>query len=259
VAPLKHYRVINQRLVEQLALQLGISIGGSSTTQGGAEVGASGVKAQIQRQSSTAPLSPANPKVVEAVVEGLRDNGQLSGLRPERVKDLWDAGLHYVWEIVTATPVYLPIPERLRSLPTATDLNIWVSDPLPMLEERKGHWDYAGAYLFIVEEVSDVALPSQTTLSGVSALRMIVDCIATGTSPTSNDLQQLLRSDDRMGRWFALDPVAKLASIGGIPSRPREIETVYKIAYMTDEQTSMSEGELRRVCDIFAYPLYIAD
>jgi hypothetical protein len=60
------------------------------------------------------------------------------------------------------------------------------------------------------------------------------------------------------GRFDPLHPIEKLKKVGGVPSLSREIETIYKIAYMTNEQAYTVEGKVRRVNDILAYPLFIA-
>jgi len=66
-----------------------------------------------------------------------------------------------------------------------------------------------------------------------------------------------LRSD-RFGIYGG-HPIEKLIAAGGKPGRPRNIETVYKTAYMTNEQGYSNNGEIVRVNDILAYPLYISE
>ena len=46
---------------------------------------------------------------------------------------------------------------------------------------------------------------------------------------------------------------------GGVVGSPRKINTVYKIAYTTNELAYSPNGENVRVNGILTYPLYISD
>ena len=54
-----------------------------------------------------------------------------------------------------------------------------------------------------------------------------------------------------------MGPIEKLQAIGGILGVPRHISTVYRIAYMNDEQGFFFDDEFLRTHDILAYPLFI--
>jgi hypothetical protein len=99
-----------------------------------------------------------------------------------------------------------------------------------------------------------------TFISGMSALRMVVDFIVGqepfGHRPTTEHIRS---GGDDFGRFNPKHPIEKLAAVGGTPGRPRRIDTVYKIEYMTDEQSAPLSGKVVRVNDILAYPLYIAE
>jgi hypothetical protein len=138
---------------------------------------------------------------------------------------------------------------------------VWVAEPTPPVAPRETEWDFASSYLFLVEDISDIST-GPMMFSGISALRFVV-IAAMSMGDDTHTLGELFldarREEDKFGRWFHDDPVEKLVGIGGVPSRPREIESVYKIAYMSDEQSYTTETGQERVCDIFAYPLYIAE
>jgi len=66
--------------------------------------------------------------------------------------------------------------------------------------------------------------------------------------------------DESLGRGSTDHPIQKLERLGSIAHRRRSITTVYRIAYMTNEQVYVDgNGNRRRCHDAMAYPLFIAD
>jgi hypothetical protein len=200
--------------------------------------------------------------LVEAVVDGLRDRSLLHVFRPERANDFVDRAVdhYYVYETLTATPVLLPLKSINGSIPAADAINIWVGDPQDDVKTPAAHeWDWVGSFLFVVEEMQALEGPDRRHfVSGLSALRMLVQSAMGGEIPPRDEWYAAQGGDD-FGRWNPAHPIEKLEAIGGRPGRTREIETVYQIVYMTNEQSYTRDGEEIRSNDIFAYPLYIAE
>jgi hypothetical protein len=61
-----------------------------------------------------------------------------------------------------------------------------------------------------------------------------------------------------LGRGSLDHPIDKLRSRGAIVGDEREIPTLYMPRYMSDEQCYTFEGNVRRVNDLLAYPIFIA-
>ena len=183
--------------------------------------------------------------------------------RPDTPEEFWrgDHDGWYVHERVLATPVVLPLKGRLPDQVTGPDaLTVWIIDP-PEITHPRDEWDFSTAFVFIVEELGEFRWPIGWFLSGISALRVVAEVLTDPRPETiSYDaLHRLAASPDRFGRWQSDHPVERLRGIGGTVGRPRVIDTVYKIEYVTDEQSYPYDGEQLRVSDILAYPLYIAE
>jgi hypothetical protein len=195
---------------------------------------------------------------LHAVVEALREADQLKIYRPERSREYWNSGVGdwYVSEEFVATPVVLPVSGGSDD----RTIRIWVGEPLEEREPPSGEWDWAGSFVFLVEDLRHFEWPFEVGyLSGISALRLTVEFVAGRDQYTFDDLIAARREEDKFGRFVDANPIDKLRAAGGIVGRPRLIETVYKIAYMTNEQSYMADGQRVRVNDILAYPLYIAE
>jgi hypothetical protein len=259
--PPRSYRVINQNLVTSLARGLGLPLG--TVTTSAVEIGVNhGVMAKASRSTTPKPMEASDPRLLPPIIEALRESGQLRVYRPERAEEFWNSDHDgwYVVERLVATPVTLSLADRLPGGVTGPDaLNVWVSDPLPLRSPRINEWDFAGSFLFLVEELGQFQWPMGWFMSGISALRVVVDVLQDGLVLTSDGLFDVAGSEDKYGRWESEHPIEKLVSVGGVAGRPRRIDTIYKIAYMTDEQAYVVDGVHTRVNDILAYPLFIAD
>ncbi|GGO47912.1 hypothetical protein GCM10012287_21670 [Streptomyces daqingensis] len=66
------------------------------------------------------------------------------------------------------------------------------------------------------------------------------------------------RPGEELGRGSSAHPVEKLRQVGGVAGAPRIVNAIYKIAYMTNEQTATLQGREVRVNDILAYPLVVS-
>jgi hypothetical protein len=261
---LKKYRVINSQLVESLAQQLQLPIGVEVTTEGEANAGVKLIGGRRKRSAKNPAMQSNDPRLIPFIVGALRESGQLNIYRPARADDFWN-GEYSGWYVheqnVLATPVHIPLAGRLEGLSVPEALTVWVSDPLDDAGEPEDEWDFLGSFLFIVQELGQgLNWPTSTFISGMSALRMIVDFIV-GQEPFGyRPIMEHIQSEgDDFGRFNPQHPIEKLAAVGGKPGRPRRIDTVYKIEYMTNEQSAPLSGKVVRVNDILAYPLYIAE
>jgi hypothetical protein len=259
VSDLKNYVVINRMFVESFARQLGLPIDQEQTTEGNFGVGIKVGSAGFTRSRKQSPLSYDDPRLLPPIVDSLRESGQLRVFRPDRTGDFEsaDPSEWYVYEHnVYATPVLIPVKEALGGADYVPDyIKVWVLDPTKPSREPIDKWDWLGAYVFIVQELLDLKIPD-AGWSGVSALRLLIEGIAVKERVT---VRELARSDDVFGRWHEGHPLEKLKKIGGTIGRSRRIETIYKIAYMSDEQSINVDGVNKRINDILAYPLYIAE
>lgn len=160
----------------------------------------------------------------------------------------------YVFEKTQATKVSLPF-HYIKSTDSITGLiglSVWISDPpiqdLEKNDENEGN--YNGTFLFLVESHWDGGLYNRV-LSGVSALRAILH-LAKPAIPE--------RSFEPFGRDDAyLHPLEKLRSLQSIVGDKREIITLYKKRYITDEQNYTLMGTQRRGSDLCGYPVFIAE
>ncbi|WP_144880825.1 hypothetical protein [Microbacterium paraoxydans] len=260
--PPSSIRVINRRLVQSLARALDIPLDVSVSTE--SEIGIAKVVAgKVKQTRSDAGMSSDDPRLVPDIVTALRESGQLNINRPDTPEEFW-RGEHdgwYVYERVLATPVVLPLKDRLPDAVTGPDaLTVWVADP-PEPVMPRDEWDFSTSFLFIVEELGEFRWPIGWFLSGISALRIVAEVLTDPRPDTMSydSLHQLAASPDRFGRWQGDHPVERLRGIGGVVGRSRIVDTVYKIEYMTDEQSYPYKGAQLRVSDILAYPLYIAE
>jgi hypothetical protein len=191
---------------------------------------------------------PAWTDILDAVVGCLRDSGQLLAIRPETLAEFEASEAEYVYEFVRATKLHLPVDPALVGDGLPPELTVWVADPPKRTDEPRDRWDFFGTYLFLVEEGDpDPTKRREAFFSGVSALAKLV---------------RMARGDIdrdamwRLGREEGAHPIEKLTALGARASLERDIEVLYQVRYMTDEQGgwSVSDG---RVNDLLAYPLAI--
>ena len=251
--PVRDITVVNKPLVMRLARDLGLAVDDMSEYELKADLKV----ASFARKSSR----PASWDVLDRITAALRESGQLRAFRPERTYDSRFPGRSltstpagwYLHEEMTATPVMVPVPHRLVDFGAPETLKVWVSEPLESGEEARFPGDFVGSFVFLVDELAEThTVPRH--LSGISALRLLMEGIL-----QDKEITEITRGKDGWGRDSNEHPIEKLERAGGQPLRERAIETVYKIAYMTNEQTWVHNGTEARVNDILGYPLYIAE
>jgi hypothetical protein len=207
--------------------------------------GAVRFEGKLQRREAS---PPSWTEVLDAVLEGLRDSGQLFGLRPQTIDEYRASEASYVFEATCATRVFLPVDEDLVDGGEQEELTVWISDPPARPCDPANEFDYFGAYLFLLEDGDPRQDVPRHRLfgSGASALVHLV-----------SSAQQI---DDehraQLGRDSVAHPIKKLEALGAYVSLERDIQTLYQVRYMSNEQGgfTVSEG---RVNDILAYPLAI--
>jgi len=257
--PLRSFYSVNEKLASSLARDLGVRIG--QEKQSTVKIGlAAPVSAGYEVRTSGPPPAFDDPKVLRRLLKALRRSGQLRG-RPDSTHDFWHGDHHgwYVQEALVATPVRLPVPpaasEKLRHLEALT---IWICPPIqPIAPPTPTVWDASGSVVFLVEELVDVKWPALYQLSGVSSLRVLVEVIMNDHDMSLGEIHRLPATEDRFSERVELDPITKLAKLGGVAGVPRRILTTYRIAYMNDEQGYFQDDAFLRVNDILAYPLFI--
>ncbi len=265
--PLRDYRVINHRLLSVLARQAGLSVDEDITVENALNMTIKGFGGS-RKVTKKGNRGGNEFQVLREVVDRLRSSGQLRAYRPESGDDFWhshDIGGWYVAEDMFATPVTMPLGDKFRekfrtqSITVPEVVTVWVSDPI---EPGNGprFFDWRGAFVFLIEDLSDFKPPnSGRNVSGISALRLVVDFLSTGVQDYERNYFSVQACPDEFGHANSSHPIEKLTRAGGYAGRPRQIEAVYKITYVSDEQVArVKDGEIR-VYDILAYPLCIAE
>ena len=271
--PLRDYRVINHRLLSSLGRQAGLSNDDDVTVENALNLtikGFGGSRTVTRKQASGGD----ELQILKGVVDKLRSSGQLRIYRPgdrNEFRNAHDSGGWYVFEDMLATPVFVPLADKFkekfqaRSVSVPDALTVWVSDPLDPVEfsnppDLENHYFTfgRGAFVFLIEELGNFKGPGGN-ISGLSALRLVVDFLSTGGRDYERDWHIVRDYPDEFCLANFSHPIEKLATVGGYAGRPRQIESVYKIAYVSDEQAAVVNGHRLRVYDILAYPLYIAE
>jgi hypothetical protein len=260
---IKDYRVINREMVDSLARQLGLPVGIEEVVETEATGTVKMLGARRKKQRITKGMEPGDPRLVNMLIESLRDSGNITSCRPEsyaewqrRIRAEGESGnplIHEFW--LEATPVTLPTGGKFEELGGPDALRVWVVDPLESSTQPAGPWDFVGSFVFLVEAMTRSEFPLHL-VSGVSALRALVDVTA-GHDPNVGPGLLGLAPREELGRGSVAHPVEKLRRVGGIPGSPRLVDAVYKIAYMTNEQSATLGGKEVRVNDILAYPLMV--
>ena len=219
-----------------------------------------------------------DPRLLPPIIEALRESGQLRIFRPDRCWDFWDASNDwYVHETAIAVPVIVPVKKILEDSPLRPihgpqqfskdmlpdAITVWILDPVNEPGSKMPHLEpeYRESIVFIVQELSE--FHANSFITGISALRMAIEI-----APTIDEFdyrfwsygKEVIPSPEHDPSLRHLGhPIKRLAQVGGIVNRPRKIETIYKIAYASDEHYLLINNDWRRIDDILAYPLFIAE
>jgi hypothetical protein len=256
---------VNEVMMRSLAVQLGVALEPATPTASVAlGINLLVVNATVSVTRAHQALALDDPRLVRNVVDKLGKSGVLVPRRPATDEIVMYGRVLYVYEeIAAAVPVYLPVKgTALEGLPGAPEsLCVWVADPpddqiAPGWAPEFACWQ--GSFLFLVEAAYDTH-HSGSTMSGVSALSILIDGLVDGHGARP----EAVRSENlRIGRFTTGDvrhPVEIMEALGGRSGRPRPISTVYKVVYMSDEQSFLRNGRGLRIHDIMAYPLFVAN
>jgi hypothetical protein len=259
VPDLKDCIVINRRLVETLARQIGLPIDQERTTE--SQLGFTGkigigFKASRRRQ----PLPTNDPRLLEPIVANLRESGRLHIYPPQLAEEFWETRNEwYVYEETVATPVLIPLDQALpesRHLPPA--VTVWIVGER-LKGRSKNEVDNVSSLVFIVQELTNFDTDDVTwrATSPLSAFQQVIQVAAVLGQKPGLGHQARERGIYHDESWHEENPAEKLELLGGVRQRTRKIETVYKVAYMNSTRSYRRRYEPGD--DVLAYPLYIVE
>jgi hypothetical protein len=210
---------------------------------------------QFERAEATARRKKTTTEKIDELVAFLKQEGMLGEVRPNEMYDYQQGRKDmppFFRERTVAKKVILP-SDSLKDLKGVNQLAVWISDPDPrsIIPEDQANWEFRGSFLYLTELHLDNG-GFHTVYSGCSALQAVANA-ATGLK-----LIDRTAAGEPLGRGNYKHPIEKLASYGAIVGDEREIDILYRIRYMTNEQCFSKDGNEYRVNDILGYPIYIA-
>jgi hypothetical protein len=186
-------------------------------------------------------------KKLDKILDILFDKENISTSRPNSVNEY--ETLQFGYEKTFATKLFFP-KSKLSEIHGLNHLVVWVSDPnYDMLSKES--WRFEGTFLYLIETTYDTG-SYRTTLSGCSSLQVIANLVS-----GKNLFEPNWQENEPMGRGSYKHPIEKLKSIGALEIGKREIETIYRKRYLTNEQCFVYNNEKYRCNDLLAYPLFI--
>lgn len=257
---LKTLRVLNRPLLEELVAEFRVR---PALPPGSTEVGVS-LGFTLKYTQPTPPESPATKthQMLTAILRQLERRDLLLVERPTRTPQPTMQGFEsiagkFVAETFTAQRVLIPLEGRLPiSEGSPRALTVWVGEPSLPTPQAANEWDFVGTYVLLVDELRRIDAGTPHFLSGVSALHFLK---AVG-DPRVNTVFDVARVHgyEAGEERERPDVLTKLQEVGGTLLPPQEITSIYRIAYMTDEQSMrLVDGRVARVNDLLAYPLAI--
>ena len=239
------YLYINHAKLDDLVSQLALDVAEEKKRSMKASISFSGPKLELLREISKRVLKPFEK--IDRLIDYLNRAGRLNTQRPTEM----GITASYVLETTLARKVIIP-PDMLAPIPSLKEMALWISDPLEDTLLDIPH-EYHGTFLYLTEAHWEEGGMS-TVWSGCSALQAIVNI--TQGNPL---FQPSIRAGEPFGRWNPLHPIEKLKSIGGYKMEMRRIRTLYKVRYLTNEQTFLYNKKKKRVNDLLGYPIFIAE
>jgi hypothetical protein len=245
--PLREYLFIDEKRLDLFIDQLETPM--LSPTKRTKKVGLSlaGPNIEISEENNRGKLNVHEK--IEHLVRALRNRGLLRDKRPQ--DDHSRAGT-FVLETMRARKVVIP-NAHLKATPGIKHLAVWISDPDPSVFSSEP-WVWRGSFLYLTELWLDSQDEGQMW-SGRSALQAIAN-LADGRELLEN---AKMESWEPLGRGSYDHPVEKLRKCGALVGDQRQIMSLYKIRYSSNEQCYRWEAEERRVNDVLGYPLFIAE
>ncbi|NER84357.1 MAG: CHAT domain-containing protein [Leptolyngbya sp. SIO1D8] len=185
---------------------------------------------------------------ISTILNHLEKTGQLSHSRP-RCKG-WNGEL-FVLEKLEAQKAILPIrPNEIVS--SLREISVWISDPALEDYKKEPYWA-SGALLYLIESYWKAdAERYGTTMSGLSALRCIV-----GDMVNAELLPESSRDNIGWPRQDRRSPREILKTLGAVIQPKRQIQTLYRYRYISDEHFFTDTDGAHRSYDVYGYPIFI--
>ncbi|MCK0105652.1 hypothetical protein [Marinobacter sp. S0848L] len=253
------FEYINKNLIDQYFSQVPAKYKkpGKNTVSGLA-LGMNGPTVSWQSENNNSEIDDYFK--LRAINNYLEKENLLVRFRPVELFDDWGANSEAVLECrnkklvlekFKAKKVIIPTGDKFP-FPDIPFLIIWVSDPDPSLYSDE-EFVWKGTFLYLIQAIYDNNKYS-IVMSGVSALQALAN-ITTGQKFFERPKGQ----GEPLGRWNYQHPIEKLVELGGIVSEEKNLISLYKKRYITDEQCYEYKGQERRVNDLLAYPLWIKE
>jgi hypothetical protein len=242
------YLFTNSELIDEYLSQLGIGDTRSlAKIQSKVSLSITGPRLESIRDHVNEPL-PLHKKITH-LTKALTKAGLLGRTRPTVMLQSDNPEPRFVLETTAARKVIFA-PEHFAKIPKLKEFAVWVADPDPADLTPEATWKYTGTFLLLTQlQFDDVRF--QTVFSGCSALQAVVNGFR-------GDRLILGPDGEPLGRGSYVHPVEKLRQMSVAVSEPREIQALYRLRYMTNEQCYTYDGREYRVNDLLAYPLFIA-
>lgn len=181
------------------------------------------------------------------VADFLKYEKDIEYSRPVIYSDLYNVECNFVEEICRATKLYFP-SSKLSEINGINHLNVWIAEPNSN-DLSIDEYDFTGTFLYLIEVLTDRG-EYRSTISGCSALQVISN-ISQGKNLFA------LNREEPLGRLSPKHPIEKLQNLGAYVIDEREIRTLYRKRYMTNEQRFEYKGKVYRCNDLLGYPLMI--
>jgi hypothetical protein len=248
---LKEYLFVDEMRLRDIAEQLGVHRATDNVDYVQATIGITNLGANTNRAISFRDTTRSE-KIDRVIAELIMHDFVLTE-RPHSEDALCRGAIRYVLETMTARKVIIPTSQS-TIVPGLRDLAIWVADPVEPLDPDKyeNNWETEDTFVYLVESYWEESEgPHPGPYSAFSALNFIVSAIAEPLGLPRESYRHDPRADGR-------SPREVLAAIGGVEQQPREIESLYYLRYISNDQEVAVNGKLCRCYDIVGYPVYIA-
>lgn len=245
---LRNIRYADERSIDSYLEQLG---GIPPERKQKRKVGINGLKPSAEIEIEQVQSERSVEFKINLLTKRLQEAGKLSLKRPEVASKIPNDEPPIILEKFSAKAYIFPLLSLEKQMIRHFKVWVGVPDARDFSDEA---FVWSGSYLFLTEVHFDQRAHA-TTISGCSALRFLFNAII--DQPLYE--RQNIEGQEILGRWDGRSMSEKLQSMGGIALDAREIEVMYRIRYMTDEQHHVDADECRRVHDIIGYPFFIAD
>jgi hypothetical protein len=194
-------------------------------------------------------IDPSDHTKIQLFIEILRARERLMETRPQEMP----LKRGFVLERTRARKIVLPNSD-VQAATNLRGLAVWIADPDPA-QFSSERYIWRGTFLYLTQLWLDEKADFQM-YSGRSALLALIN-LWNGRGLLANG-EANGEAFEPLGRGNFDHPIEKLRSRGALVGDEREILTLYMPRYMSDEQCYRFDGNERRVNDLLAYPIFIA-